>query len=197
MRRLLCITGLAALLVALVPTAGFAKGPVEVSIAGPGGDGPIHMGGEPGSGEPGSGARLSRLAEHAGLLTVGFGQGVSQLEERRPDGELGPEYRLEWSVPGPKGTDTVVQRLYPYADGGAVTHTEAGQPYMGMETFGGWYVGGSALSDALTEAGVPAEPPARDLPVVPVVLGVAVCALVLLALWAVRVARHRAHAVAT
>jgi hypothetical protein len=197
MRRLRCILGLTLLLVVFVPTAGFAKGPVEVSISGPGGDGPIEFGGGPGSGEPGGGGALSRLAEHAGLFTVGFGENVSQLEERRPDGDLGLEFRLEWTVPGPDRTDTVVQRLYPYADGGAVTHTEAGQSYMGMETLGGWYVGGSALSDALIAAGVPAQPPARDVPVLQVALAVAGCVAALLAVWAVRAARQRAHAIAT
>jgi hypothetical protein len=199
MRRLLSTIGLAALLVVLSSSAALAKGPVEVSIDGPGDDGSIDIGGDPGSGEPGSGGTLSRLAEHAGLFTVGFGDNVSQLMERQPEGDLGPEFRLEWTVPNPEGTnDTIVQRLYPYADAGALTHTEAGQAYMGMETLGGWYVGGSALSAALTEAGVPEQPPATGLRATPIELGIAaLCALGLLALGVGRTVRRRQHAVAT
>jgi hypothetical protein len=209
MRRLLSTIGLATLLVVLSSSAALAKGPVEVSIDGPGDDGSIDIGGDPGSGEPGSGGTLSRLAEHAGLFTVGFGDNVSQLMERQPEGDLGPEFRLEWTVPNPEGTnDTIVQRLYPYADAGALTHTEAGQTYMGtvdlqlrpagMETLGGWYVGGSALSAALTEAGVPEQPPATGLRATPIALGIAaLCGLGLLALGVGRTVRRRQHAVAT
>ncbi|HSK96092.1 MAG TPA: hypothetical protein VK891_05690 [Euzebyales bacterium] len=199
MRRLLPIVGLAVLLVALAPTAALAKGPVEVSINGPGGGGDIDIGGDPGSGEPGGGSLLSRLAEHAGLFTVGFGDNVSELREQQPPGDLGPEFRLEWAVPNPEGTtDTIVQRLYPYADAGAVTHTEADQAYMGMETFGGWYVGGTELSAALTEAGVPEQPPATGLNVMPIAIGIGtLCVLALLALGVGRTVRRRQHAVAT
>jgi hypothetical protein len=199
MRRLLSTIGLATLLVVLSSSAALAKGPVEVSIDGPGDDGSIDIGGDPGSGEPGSGGTLSRLAEHAGLFTVGFGDNVSQLMERQPEGDLGPEFRLEWTLAGPEGTnDTIVQRLYPYADAGALTHTEAGQAYMGMETLGGWYVGGSALSAALTEAGVPEQPPATGLRATPTALGIAaLCGLGLLALGVGRTVRRRQHAVAT
>ena len=196
MRRLLSIVGLAALLlVVLAPTSALAKGPTAASIDGPGG--PFDVGEDPGSGEPGGSGALSRLAENAGLFTVGFGDNVSELSEQRPEGDLGPEYRIEWTVPGPDRTDTIVQRLYPYADGGAVTHTEAGQGYMGMETLGGWYVGGSALTEALTDVGVPAEPPATGLRALPVAFGVAVLCALGLALWAARSARTRQHAVAT
>src|ERR687891_235417 len=146
MRRLITTLGIVALVAVLSPTVALAKGPQSVSIDRPGSGGSIDIGGDPGGGEPGSGGLLARLAEHAGLFTVGFGDNVSELSEQQPDGNLGPELRLEWSVPNPEGTaDTIVQRLYPYADAGALTYTEAGQAYMGMETFGGWYVGGAAL----------------------------------------------------
>ena len=198
MRRLITTLGIVALIAVLIPTAALAKGPQSVSIDGPGSGGSIDIGGDQGGGEPGSGGLLARLAEHAGLFTVGFGDNVSELSEQPPDGDLGPELRLEWSVPNPEGTaDTIVQRLYPYADAGALTHTEAGQAYMGMETFGGWYVGGAALSDALTDAGVSEQPPATGPAIMPIASGVAaLCAVGLLAMLARRAVRQRERAVA-
>jgi hypothetical protein len=198
MRRLLPIVGLAALLVALAPTAALAKGPTSASIDGPGSGGSIDVGGDPGSGEPGRDATLSQLAEHAGLFTVGFGDNVSQLTDHQPDGDLGPEYRIEWTVPSTEGSaDVVVQRLYPYADAGAVTYTEAGQAYMGMETLGGWYAGGDALTKTLVGTGLPAEPPSTGPDARPIAYAiVALCALGLLALWIGRTVRARQHAVA-
>jgi hypothetical protein len=198
MRRLITTLGIVALVAVLSPTAALAKGPESASIEGPGIDGSIDVGGEPGGGEPGSGATLGRLAEHAGLFTVGFGDNVSRLTERQPDGDLGPEFKLDWTVPNPEGTtDIIVQRLYPYADAGALTYTEAGQPYMGMKTFGGWYVGGSALGDTLTDAGMSEQPPATGLAIAPVAFGIAgLCALGLLAMLTRRTVGQRERAVA-
>ena len=198
MRRLLPLVGPAVLLIMLVPTAALAKGPTSASITGPGIDGSIDVGGEPGSGEPGSGADLSKVAEHAGVFAIGFGANASQLTEDPPEGDLGPGYTLEWTVPngGPED-DVVVQRLYPYADAGAVTYTEAGQTYMGMETLGGWYAGGDVLTKTLIGTGLPAEPPATGPDAAPIAFGiVALCALGLVALWIGHTVRARQHAVA-
>jgi hypothetical protein len=162
MRRVIIMAGIIALIAMLSPTSALAKGPSSASIDGPGTGGGIDVGGDAGSGEPGSGGTLGQLAEHAGLFAVGLGMGTGQLSDQRPDGELGPELTVEFTVPGPDNArDVVVQRLYPWADAGAVTYTEDGQPIMGMETAGGWYVGGEPLTAVLTDVGVPAQAPSQ------------------------------------
>lgn len=194
MRRVISMVGAAALLVVLGPTAALAKGPTSATIEGPGIDGSIDIGGEPGSGEPGSAAPLGQLAEHTGFWAAlgAFGAGAEQPTTGRPAGDLGPEYTLTWIIAlSDVHEDHVVQRLYPYAEAGPVTYTEADQPYLGGPTIGGWYVGGEALTTALVEAGVPERPPARGLATAPAVLGIAgICALGLLGV----VARRRSRA---
>ena len=193
MRRVMIMAGIVALIAVLSPTSALAKGPSSASIEGPGIVGTIDVGGEPGSGEPGSGGTLAQLAEHAGMFAVGLGVGTTQLSDQRPDGELGPELTVEFTVPGPDNAhDVVVQRLYPWADAGAVTYTEPAQPIMGMETIGGWYAGGEPLTAVLTDVGVPAQPPSTRPALMPIVAGIiVVCALSLLAVLALRAARHR------
>jgi hypothetical protein len=161
MRRMLTIVTAVTMLV-LPTTAAGAKGPTAVRITGLA-SGTITIDGEPGSGEPNSGGDLARLAEAAGLWANTF-EPTRALGDDRPAGTLGPRLRLSWVVPGPTGEDIVVQDVHPWADGGAVTHTPAEQDYVGMTTFGGWYVGGAALHDALVDAGVPAHAPSRGSP---------------------------------
>jgi hypothetical protein len=203
MRRFVPIVGLAVLLVALAPTAALAKAPSAVSIDGPGIDGGIDIdaGGRDVGGVSVVDSTVSRLGEHTGLLELGFadfGDHAAGLAEQQPDGDLGPEYRIEWTVPNSAGTaDTFVQRLYPYAEAGPVTYTPPGQSYMGVVTLSGWYVGGSELRAALTEVGVPEQPPATGPAATPISFGiVALCALGLVALWIGRTMRERQHAVA-
>jgi hypothetical protein len=101
MRRVMIMAGIIALIAVLSPTSALAKGPSSASIEGPGIVGSIDVGGEPGSGEPESGGTLAQLAEHAGMFAVGLGVGTTQLSDQRPDGELGPELTVEFTVPGP------------------------------------------------------------------------------------------------
>ena len=197
MRRVMSLVGIIALIAMLSPTSALAKGPSSASIDGPGTGGGIDVTGEPGSGEPGSSGTLANLAEHAGLFAVGFGMGTGQLSDQRPDGELGPELTVEFTVPGPDAArDVVVQRLYPWADGGAVTYTEEGQSFMGMETMGGWYAGGERLTTTLTEVGLPEQPPSQRPALMPIAVAIIIaCALGLLAMVALRTARHRRETV--
>lgn len=202
MHRLLPVAGLAVLLIVFgSPAALAAGGPTSASIDGPGIEGGIDIGqGDAGFGE---------LAVHAGLFAVRFpeyrGDNVSQLAEQRPYGDLGPEYRIAWTVPNSADTaDTFVQRLYPYAEAGPVTHTEKGQAYtmiegrlIGRTQLGGWHVGGAELRAALTEIGVPGHPPATGPNATPIAFGVAALfALGLLTLWIRRSVWARQHAVA-
>jgi hypothetical protein len=198
MRRVLTMVGIVAFIAVLSATSALAKGPSSATIEGPGIAGTIDIGGEPGSGEPGSSTTLGQLAEHAGLYAGGLG-GLSdqQLATQRPDGDLGPELTLTWTVPTSEtGSDTVVQRLYPYADAGALSYADAGQSFFGSTTSGGWYVGGEALTTALVEAGVPEQPPGQRPALAPIVAGLAiVCAMGLMLMLARRVTRHRRETV--
>lgn len=196
MRRVITMIGIIALIAVLTAIPAFAKGPSAATIEGPGIAGTLDVSGEPGSGEPGSDATLGQLAEHAGLFAISFGLSDQQLTTQRPDGELGPELTLTWTVPSSEtDSDIVVQRLYPYADAGAVTYTDSGQSF-GGPTSGGWYVGGEPLTAALVEAGVPQQPPSQRPAIAPVLAGITiVCAMSLVLMLARRAARHRRETV--
>ena len=154
------LTALTALLVlAVVPSLALAKGPSEATITGPGLDSTITVGpGEPGA-EMAPGAPVMELAEAAGFFPAIFGQEPSPMA-RKPTGELGPRYRIEYVVPGPSTeADRIVQDVYPYAKR-PVTYMRPGQPlFETEETRGGWFVGSAELTRVLREAGVPESPP--------------------------------------
>jgi hypothetical protein len=137
-----------------------AKGAESATLTGPGLDDGIAF---TGSGEPGSGTKLGRLAEASGIFRALFGH-PSELAGSRPEGELGPRYTLSFSMPGPDGdADIVRQHVYPYADGGAVTFTPAGQPFFGTErSQGGWHRGGDELRNLLVSGGLPRTPEGID-----------------------------------
>lgn len=148
-------------LVAALPGAGpaWAKGADQVTISGPGLAKPIVL---TGMGEPGSGEVLGRLSEGAGLFVVMFGPDPSREEYlgAQPAGVLGPKYELAFRVPGGGPTpDIVRQDLYPFAAGGPVTNTRAGQTAMGGTTHGGWFKSPSGFAALLGSVGVPVTSP--------------------------------------
>lgn len=64
--------------------------------------------------------------------------GTTRLGEA-PTADLGPRFVLTWMLVGPNGDVPIEQELYPYAEGGPVTHVAAGQPmWEAAETLGGW-----------------------------------------------------------
>jgi hypothetical protein len=143
----------AALLAAAAPAA--AKGPDQVTITGPGLAKPIVV---TGMGEAGSASALGRLSEGTGLFLAMFGpdQDGPGLHPTQPTAALGPKYLLEYRVPTQEPTPAIVkQDLYPYAVGGPVTYTAAGQPSMIGETRGGWYQTTEALRAVLVSLGLP------------------------------------------
>jgi len=156
MTRSWIVVGLLALL--LVGTGGIAvaKGPVGATIAGPGLSAPIIVGGE---GEPaGSGGGLGELADATGLFAAIFGRQPSPLTAAAPAGRLGPRYAVTYEFHSDNGVDGVVQDVYPYAEGGPVTYTRAGQPFFGVETRpGGWFRAPARLTTILVGLGVPAQ----------------------------------------
>jgi len=71
---------------------------------------------------------IMQLAEAAGFFPASFGEPDMMLD-RRPAGNLGPRYRVEYRVPGPDDDELrIVQDLYPYAgpDLAARAHLVAG-----------------------------------------------------------------------
>jgi hypothetical protein len=156
MRRLVLMGVILAALVLAATAQG--KGPSSATIDGPGADGGISIGG---NGEPGSGAPLGSFAEHTGFFAATF---QKSLTPSRPKGDLGPRYTITYVVPGPNGEeDTIRQDLYPYAAGGPVTYTAAGQSYFRTEgTQGGWHRASVGFKNMLVNAGLPATAPSGN-----------------------------------
>ena len=159
--RVLAVAALAALLLA-IPTAAQAKGATSATISGggPGGlpGGPITLKGD---GEPGSSTDLGMLAQGSGLYTVVFGGDPTAVLKAAPTDRLGSRYTITWTFPDPNGGKDrkVIQRVYPYAAGGPVTFTPAGQPVLDMTTRGGWYQGFDGFRAQLIELGLPNRRP--------------------------------------
>ena len=150
MNRLLLIVAVALAL----PAAALAKGPSEAVVTGPGVDD------ERGIVLTGLGDD-SNFTGLSGFFPAAFGQSPDPMRASPPDGDLGPKYRVRFTVPGPSGSDaTIVQDVYPYAEPSPVTYTPPGQTFFDTErTRGGWYVSSVELRDVLVRAGLPAEAP--------------------------------------
>jgi hypothetical protein len=148
MKRLFFLLALALVL----PAAALAKGPSEATITGPGLDKAITLKGMDDS---------SRLTEYAGFFPAAFGQQPNPMLSGRPTGKLGPKYTIRYVVPtGDTTSSRIVQDVYPYAKGGAVTYMKPGQDIFDSKTTGGWYRGGLVLWRSLVGAGLPATAPA-------------------------------------
>jgi hypothetical protein len=71
----------------------------------------------------------------------------------RPEGELGPRYKITWLLRTPTGKSRLYQDAYPYAEPHPLTYMARGQTfYDGMTTNGGWYVSGPELEKTLLES---------------------------------------------
>ena len=151
MKRLMLIVAVALLL----PAAALAKGPSEAVVTGPGID-------------DDNGLLIAGLGDDSGLTNAAgffqatFGQSPDPMLASPPEGtELGPKYRIVYTVPGPSGSDdTIVQDVYPYAEPSPVTYTPPGQKFFDTErTRGGWFVSTIGLRNVLVHAGLPADSP--------------------------------------
>lgn len=158
MRRLLVLAALAALATFAAAAPAAAKGPSTASITGPGLDHALPLKGE---GESGPGTPLGSLVQLGGFFPQVFQQFPNPTARTRPTADLGPRYQVAYRVPGPSGTSTIIQDVYPYAKPSPVTHVRAGQRFWtDNRTYGGWFVSTAALKTALVEAGLPESPPA-------------------------------------
>src|SRR6266581_5389580 len=156
-RRILVTASIAVLGLAFAATAA-AKGPSAAKIEGPGLASPLVLEGD---GE-GPGSPLGDFTQQAGFFPAMFGQSPDPMLRVRPTTDLGPRYRVTYTVPGPDNTaDTISQDLYPYSRRGPLTFMQAGQLFFGREhTQGGWYRADPTLKALLVEEGLPAHAPA-------------------------------------
>jgi hypothetical protein len=148
----------AAAVVALVlPAAAAAKGPVSVTISGPGLERSLAIQGD---GE-GPGTALGTLGAASGFFPQMFGQSPDPTLASRPRAILGPRYKAVYVVPGPNDVRSrVVQYIYPYAQPIALTFMKPGQRFWnGRKAHGGWYRASVRLKAILVQAGLPATAP--------------------------------------
>jgi hypothetical protein len=139
-----------------LPASAFAKGASDASIQGPGLGKTVKI---KGNGETG-GDKLGNLGQSAGFFPAVFARTPDPMSDKRPAGNLGPRYRIVWTVPGPNGDSKITQDAYPYAQPRPVTYMKPGQSFWdGQHTRGGWYVGDSQLRASLFAVGVPRTAP--------------------------------------
>jgi hypothetical protein len=156
MRRILLLATAGALAALVATSQATAKGPSTASLTGPGLDHAIPV---KGYGEGGPGTSLGSLVQLGGFFPQMFVQIPDSTIRTRPTGDLGPRYRVAYRVPGPGGTSTVVQDVYPYAKT-PVTYMSPGQRFWRVDhTHGGWFVASPGLKAALVAAGLPESPP--------------------------------------
>src|SRR4051794_20797719 len=142
-----------------LPTAAAAKGPSSATISGPGIRGAIPISGE---GENGPGTALGDLVTYGAYFPLVFGQTPDPTLRSRPAGDLGAVYTIRLVVPaGSSQKHTLVQLLYPFANGGPVTYMRAGQLVGdGPTAYGGGYRAPLQLEQPLVPARLPPPPPA-------------------------------------
>jgi hypothetical protein len=148
------------IVIALAATpAALAKGPDYALLTGPGISGSIRIDGD--GEDAGTGTPLGALAFRGGYASQVFGHHPDEPTTRaRPAGNLGPRYRILYSVPTPTGRRSIVADVYPYAVPRAVTYMRPGQSFFdAMSTHGGWYVAKPGLRSTLLDAGLPARSP--------------------------------------
>jgi hypothetical protein len=148
---------LSILVLGVTAPSALGKGASEATITGPGLGAPITLAGE---GQAG-GEQLMQIAEAAGFFPAVFSQTPDPMSAERPARMLGPKYTVEYVMPGPSNElDTLVQEIYPYATPSPVAYVEPGQPFWTTEeTYGGWFVAASTLTDQLVAAGLPETAP--------------------------------------
>ncbi|MEV0612843.1 hypothetical protein AB0I81_05895 [Nonomuraea sp. NPDC050404] len=154
MRRLFVVLTVA-LLPLVIASPAAAKLVERGTLTGPGLSRPIEI-------KPGTAADDRRLN------TVRTGTAVNNtlleglpdvFSARRPDGGLGPRYRIDWYEPG-VDLPVVVQYVYPYAGTRPVVHTPAQKNVVSP----GWMRAPAYLKGTLRALGLPAKPPAQARP---------------------------------
>jgi hypothetical protein len=160
--RAVIVAALAAVLFAL-PVAATAKGglPTAATIHGQDLAAPITL---RGNAEPYSGTDLAILVQHGGLFAAMF-QPEAGPVPNRPSSDLGARYTVTYLIPlAAGGPAKLRQDLYPYAAGGPVTYTPAGQLGFGSRLVqAGWWQATPGFRVSLISLGLP-DRPARGAP---------------------------------
>jgi hypothetical protein len=173
------------------PTSAWAKGPDQVTITGPSLSQPINVVPV----DAASSAQLDLIRQGSGIEAAMFAELPGEFAAARPAGDLGPQYRMTWNVPG---DGTVAQDLYPYAAPSPAVFT----PPQRLVTRSGWFTAPAFLKDTLHSLGLPAEPPRatavsrhagpfEDTGVLVVVIAASAALGLALAAWRVRGRRRR------
>jgi hypothetical protein len=147
MRLRILLAAMLAAGVALVPTAAAAKGAKEMTVSGPGLATPIRL-----ANTAEAAVSPNTVVQKSGLLS----SAADRVTARRPAGRLGPRYvaTYHWLV-GPDKTVSLRQELYPFAPGGALSHTRPDRRALDIPVRDGWYRAGPELTLLLVAAGVP------------------------------------------
>ncbi len=150
MRRLLVLllaplALLVGMLVALAPPTS-AKGATDVVVTGPG-MARVHLG----YGRSHEQVRFEDLTESTQIYGI-FGDQFGDRPDLT-DAELGPAYDLSWRE---GREETIVSRVYPFAEGGAWGYVPDGQQIYGVAAAGGWWHGGDELEQQLVALGAAA-----------------------------------------
>jgi len=138
----------------LVPTAAEAKGPRAVEITGPGLDAPIRVERTGNTGTPGG-----QLVQAAGFWQTfepfAHASVGTTMTASPPGGRRGARYVITYLL-SPDGEERVRHELYPFAEGGPLVHTPAGQSVYGeVSPHGGWRRVDPGVTDLLVALGVP------------------------------------------
>ena len=155
MKRIVLLLALAGL---ALPSAALAKGPSEAAITGPGLDKEIVITGTEETGSP-----MMTFIDETGFFPAAFGQQPNPMLPGRPKGNLGPKFKIDYTVPGEGQNFRLVQDLYPYAKPDALTYTKPGQQIFDMQAPGGWYAS-AYLKQVLVDHGLPKAAPAAAAP---------------------------------
>jgi hypothetical protein len=143
-----------------------AKGAQSATITGPGIAGTLHIENVP---DGPAAVNVNRLVQATGTDYAVFRTKPSPLQTERPQGSLGPRYKIVYRlITGENEITPVHQSVYPFARAGFVTYTPPGQRVFEKTVRSGWYssavqddhpIGGGMSSDAaiaaLVSAGVP------------------------------------------
>jgi hypothetical protein len=124
-----------------------AKVAGAASINGPGLGGGISIRGDDGAGYP----VMSGLLEDGARATI-----------QAPTEKVGPRYMAIYDIRFPKGEPSVIQYLYPFAEGGPLVYTPPGQEWIGGADGtapSGWFTMDPELLQELRDRGLPEASP--------------------------------------
>jgi hypothetical protein len=151
--RILVPLALATTLV-LVPTTASAKGPGSIEVIGPGLNEPIRVDRVGNTSSPGG-----QLVQAAGFFQsfapFATGARAAAMATSPPGGARGSRYVVTYFLSSDR-EERVRQEVYPFAEGGPLVYTPAGQEVYGVASpTGGWRRVDPLLIDLLVSLGVP------------------------------------------